>query len=174
MQKTLFDVPASEQPADERYSEKKRPRADQQLQAITVLQPNASLLACGAQWLHVSEMKLSAEMDVAILAKWPAPHEMKHLCRKHQQLLNEYGYKRYADLPEHAFVAVGQVLSRKKIPASTIDKPFWDAIRDQLHLVPRVEKGLYAYRLSCRSIPLVPFETPYSTFRVFKSQLHIR
>ena len=139
--------------------------------AVTVYQPNATLMAVGAQWLFVSNVCHSPKLELAILAKRPGPHALKFRCERHRDLLLSYGVSRYADLPIDHFVATAKILSRKRIPSRHHDPEFWQAVDSQLHLIDEFEKGMYAYRLSVEAIRPVPYQTTWSTFKICRSIL---
>lgn len=142
-----------------------------EMMAVTVYQPNASLMAVGHQWLYVTRTKLSEVNDLAILAKWPGPHAIKARCERYRDLLLSYGITSYSQLPKNAFVATAKILSRKRIPSRHIEPKFWETITPQLDLIHEIERGMFAYRLEVEAIKPVQYESPWSTFKIYRSIL---
>ena len=147
---------------------REKARLAQELQVISCPQPQASLLACGGQWVWVSPMKLGAG-EIALLAKWPPPLRLRHECRRLKARLEEAGLRRYEDLPRDAFVAVGQIVSGRKIRSRSADPEFWRTVDSQLDLVGEMRLGDFAYRLELRGIDPVPFVTPWQTFKITRA-----
>lgn len=160
-QQTLFaDMPANVP----------RPTKRDELMAVAVDQPIASLMAAGSVWLMVSPVKLSPQYEVAILAKRPSPIQLRDVCRKHCDALLSIGIRRFDDLPMNAFVGVGSIVSRKQVPYRHHDRPFWEAIANQLDFVD-MRPGDYAYRLSLEAIRPVEYRTDSRTFKITRATL---
>lgn len=160
-QQTLFaDMPANVP----------RRTKNDELMAVAVDQPIASLMACGVVWLYVSPVKLSPQYEVAILAKRPSPIQLRDTCRKHRDALLSIGISRFDDLTMNAFVAVGSIASRKRVPYRHHDRPFWEAVEDQLDFV-NIKPGDYAYRLKLEAIRPVEYKTDSRTFKIVRSML---